>query len=148
MGHHAMDCGSMLIEREIEIAQPIEAVFAFVADARNDVRWCPKVRSVSGGPDRYEVVHKPVPFMPARRLEMTRVREEPPRLVEWRQDDGHDTFRVTYSLSPAGEGRTRLRQSSDAELGVPRLLHPLWRHGIGRDLARQLRELRDLLESD
>jgi carbon monoxide dehydrogenase subunit G len=136
----------MLIEREIEIERPIEAVFAFVADARNDVRWCSKVRSVTGGPERYEVVHKPVPFMRARQLEMTRVREEPPRLVEWRQADGHDVFGVTYSLSAAGEGRTRMRQSSDAELGVPRFLHPLWRHGIGRDLERQLRSLKELLE--
>jgi uncharacterized protein YndB with AHSA1/START domain len=137
----------MLIEREIEIERPIEAVFAFVADARNDVRWCHKVRSVSGGPDRYEVVHRPVPFMRERRLEMVRVREEPARRIEWREDDGHDVFSVTYSLEPLSPGRTRMRQCSDAELGVPRFLQPLWRHGIGRDLERQLKDLKKLLES-
>jgi uncharacterized protein YndB with AHSA1/START domain len=136
----------MVIEREIDIARPIEEVFAFVADARNDPRWCPKVRSVEGGPDRYAVVHAPVPLRPARRMEMTRVAADPPRQIEWRQDDGHDVFRVTYTLAPTADGGTRLRQRSDAELGVPRLLQPLWRRGIGRDLARQLRELKRLLE--
>ena len=138
----------MLIEREIEIARPIAEVFDFVADARNDVRWCRKVRSVSLVEDgRYEVVHKPVPGRPARRMEMTRLASDPPRLLELREDDGTDVFRVTYSLSPTAAGGTLLRQRSDATIGaVPRLLHPLWRHGIGRDLQRQLRDLKKLLE--
>jgi hypothetical protein len=58
-----------------------------------------------------------------------------------------DIFEVTYELEsiPAG---TRLRQRSDAQVGaVPRFLHPLWRHGIGRDLQRQLRDLKRLLEA-
>lgn len=136
----------VLIEREIEIERPPEEVFAFVSDARNDVRWCPKVRSVDGGPDSYEVVHAPVPLRPARRLRMTRVASDPPSRLEWLEDDGTDTFRVTYELSPAAGGGTLFRQRSDAELGVPRFLHPLWRHGIGRDLERQLRELKRELE--
>jgi uncharacterized protein YndB with AHSA1/START domain len=138
---------SMLIDREIEIARPLEEVFAFVADPRNDPRWCPKVLSVEGGPERYDVVHKPVPLRPARRLSMTRVREEPPRMIEWHQDDGTDVFKVTYELSPAADGGTRFVQRSDATVGaVPRFLHPLWRHGISRDVARQLRVLKRALE--
>jgi carbon monoxide dehydrogenase subunit G len=135
------------IEREIEIARPPEEVFQFVADPRNDPRWCPKVQSVEGNGDRYEVVHKPVPLRPARRLDMRRVGSEPPHRIEWTQDDGTDRFRVTYELEPTAGG-TRFRQISDAEIGaVPKPLHPLWRHGIGRDLQRQLRELKKLLES-
>src|SRR3954464_2050678 len=65
----------VLIERQIEIARRVEEVFAYVADPLNDVRWCPKVRSVKGGPERYEVVHKPVPLRPERDLVMTRVGE-------------------------------------------------------------------------
>jgi hypothetical protein len=30
---------------------------------------------------------------------------------------------------------------------VPRAFRPLWRFGIGRDLARQLRDLKRVLES-
>src|SRR5215213_10745469 len=96
-----MDFRPMLIEREIEIARPVEEVFDFVADPRNDVRWCRKVRSVDRvGDDRYAVVHKPVPGRPARRMEMTCVGSDPPHRLEFREDDGTDVFRVTYSLSP------------------------------------------------
>ena len=139
----------MLIERSISIDRPIEEVFAFVSDARNDVRWCRKVKSVSLVEDgRYVVVHKPVPGRPERRMEMTRVRSDPPHALEWLEDDGTDVFRVTYSLSSTASGGTRFVQRSDASVGaVPRWLHPLWRHGIGRDLARQLRDLKRVLES-
>jgi uncharacterized protein YndB with AHSA1/START domain len=136
----------VLIQREIEIARPVEDVFEFVSDARNDPRWCPKVRSVEGGPDRYEVVHAPVPLRPARQMEMTRVESDPPRRLVWREDDGTDTFDVTYELEPTATG-TRFRQRSDVNVGaVPRFMHPLWKQGIGRDIARQLRELKKVLE--
>jgi uncharacterized protein YndB with AHSA1/START domain len=143
-----MDYRPMLIEREIEIARPVDEVFAFVSDARNDVQWCRKVRSVERvAEDRYAVVHQPVPLRPARRMEMTLVASDPPRRLEWREDDGTDVFRVTYSLSATGSGGTLMRQTSDASVGaVPRWLHPLWRRGIGRDLQRQLRDLKELLE--
>jgi uncharacterized protein YndB with AHSA1/START domain len=134
------------IEREIEIGRPVEEVFAFVSDARNDPRWCPKVRSVEGGPDRYTVVHAPVPLRPPRTMEMTRVATDPPHRIEWSQDDGSDVFRVTYELEPTATG-TLFRQRSDAEVGVPRPLQPLWKHGIGRDIRRQLRELKRSLEA-
>ena len=135
----------MLIEREILIARPVEAVFAFVADPHNDVQWCPKVLSVEGGGDRYDVLHKPVPLMRARRLEMKRVESDPPRRIRWTEEDGTDRFEVTYELEPA-DGGTRFRQRSDAALGTPRWLHPLMRHGIGRDIALQLRRLKRTLE--
>jgi hypothetical protein len=140
----------MEVTRAISIRRPLDDVFAFVADARNDVRWCPKVRSVEGddpGPGaRYAVVHKPVPGKPPREMEMSCVGWEPPRRIEWLEDDGTDVFRVTYSLEEVPDG-TCLTQTSDFDLGAPRLLHPLYRVGIGRDVARQLRELKKLLES-
>ena len=139
----------MLIEREIEIARPVDEVFTFVADARNDPRWCRKVQSVERvADDRYSVVHKPVPGRPARRMEMTRVRWDPPHSLEGHEDDGTDVFRVGYALSPTASGGTLFRQRSDATVGaVPRWLYPLWRLGIGRDVQRQLRDLKRLLES-
>ena len=131
----------------MEIGRPIEDVFAFVSDPLNDPRWCRKVKSVTGAGDLYEVVHKPVPLRPARTMEMRRVAAEPPTRVEWLQDDGTDVFKVAYELESTATG-TRFRQRSDAEVGaVPRFLHPLWRHGIGRDVARQLRDLKRLLEA-
>jgi uncharacterized membrane protein len=139
----------VVIERSIEIRRAVEEVFGFVSDPLNDPRWCRKVQSVTAaGEGRWEVWHKPVPMRPARRMEMTRVAFEAPKRIEWLQDDGVDVFRVSYALSATGSGATRFVQRSDASVGaVPRLLHPLWRHGIGRDVARQLRDLKGLLES-
>ncbi len=137
----------MEIVRSIEIERPVDAVFAFVSDARNDPRWCPKVKSVEpAGGARYAVVHKPVPGKPERQMEMTRVSEEPPRRIEWREDDGTDVFEVTYELEDLG-GRTRFTQRSIAELGASRLMRPVYKAGIGRDIARQLKELKKLLEA-
>lgn len=137
----------MLIEREIEIARPVEDVFAFVSDPRNDPRWCRKVQSVEGSGDRFEVIHKPVPLRPARRMDMRRLDSRPPTRIEWSQDDGTDVFHVTYELEPTASG-TRFRQRSDAQIGaVPRFLYGLWRHGIGRDIAGQLRMLKRVLEA-
>src|SRR3954468_14034863 len=140
----------MLIDRKIEIERPLEEVFDFVADACNDPRWCPKVISVeavASSDDRFEVVHKPVPGRPERSMEMSRVAVERPVRIEWLQDDGTDVFRVTYSLSSLEDGRTRMKQTSAATIGAPRVLRPLYRAGIGRDIAGQLRRLKRLLES-
>jgi uncharacterized protein YndB with AHSA1/START domain len=150
---------SVEIVREVEIERPVEEVFAFVADPTGDPRWCPKVKSVSpvggggdGGPGRgacYAVVHKPVPLRPERRMEMTCVGWDPPRLLEWREEDCTDVFLVSYELEPLDGGRrTRFTQRSNAEIGAPRLLHPLFRHGIGRDVAGQLKRLKRLLEEE
>src|SRR6516225_140111 len=68
------DC-SMEVARSIEIFRPIDEVFALVADARNDPKWCPKVISavqlVGNGPGRgarYEVVHRPLPMRPPSKM--------------------------------------------------------------------------------
>ena len=36
----------MLIERTVEIERPVQDVYDFVVDARNDPEWCHKVQSV------------------------------------------------------------------------------------------------------
>lgn len=119
-----------------------------MSDPLNDPHWCRKVRSVTAaGEGRWDVIHAPVPLRPARRMQMTRVAFEAPTRIEWLEDDGTDVFRVEYSLSALPSGATRFVQRSDASVGaVPRWLYPLWRHGIGRDVARQLRDLKRLLE--
>jgi len=140
------------IVRKVEIGRPIDEVFSFVADATNDPRWCPKVKSVSlesgsAGDARYAVVHKPVPGKPERLMEMTCVAWDPPHRLDWREDDGSDVFVVSYLLEPLDAGRaTRLTQTSDASIGAPKLLRPIYRAGIGRDIAGQLRRLKKLLE--
>jgi hypothetical protein len=142
-----LDDPRVLIKREIEIARPVEEVFQYVADPANDVHWCPKVKSVEpAGDGRWSVIHKPIPLRPARRLDLRRVSAAPPVWIELLEDDGTDVFRVTYELEVV-EGGTRLRQSSDADLGAPRLVQPIVRAGVARDIERQLRELKRVLES-
>jgi uncharacterized protein YndB with AHSA1/START domain len=140
------------IERSVRLARPAVEVFDFVADARNDPQWCSKVRSVelvsptAGLDASYAVVHKPVPGRPARKMEMTCTAFERPRSISWRQDDGTDVFLVTYTIEELGD-RSRLTQRSEAQLGSSRLLRPVYRRGIGRDMAKQLDSLKKLLEA-
>jgi uncharacterized protein YndB with AHSA1/START domain len=141
------------VSRSIVIARPVEEVFAYLADARNDPEWCPKVISVEqvagDGPGpgaRYRVVHKPVPGRAAREMDHVCLSWRPPSAIEWREQDGVDVLVVTYSLEDL-DGITRLTQRSDAELGAPRVLHPLMRVGIGHDVARQLKTLKAGLEA-
>jgi uncharacterized membrane protein len=141
------------IARSIEIARPADEVFAFVADARNDPRWCPKIVSVEqvegDGPGpgaRYAVVHRPIPLRPARRMDHACTGWSPPHRIAWREDDGTDVIEVTYELEDLG-GATRLTQRDDARVGAPRLLHPLLKAGIGHDVGRQLKALKRLLET-
>jgi Polyketide cyclase / dehydrase and lipid transport len=70
---------------------------------------------------------------------------DPPKRIEWQEDDGHDLIKVTYQLAPV-DGGTRFTQRDYPELSAPKLLHPLMRAGIGADIAGQLRRLRRHLE--
>jgi hypothetical protein len=142
----------MQIVRAVVIDCHIEDVFAFVADPLNDPAWCAKVLQVEqvegDGPGpgaRYEVLHRPIPFRPARRMAYTCIDWDPPGRIAWREDDGPDIINVTYELESVWTS-TRLTQRDDAELGAPRALHPLLRIGIGRDVARQLRTVKRVLE--
>lgn len=138
----------MEITRSIVINRPREEVFAYLADARNDPQWCPKVISteLADADGRYAVVHKPMPGRPAREMRMTCRSKEPPARIEWHEDDGSDKFDVTYTLEEVG-GSTRFTQRSIASLSTPRLLAPVMRHGIGRDIDKQLRRLKATLEA-
>ena len=142
----------MHIARSVVIGKPIDEVFAFMAEPGNDPRWCAKVKTVEqvGGDQpgpgaRYTVVHKPVPGRPARQMDHECVAWDPPRRIDWHEADGTDVIRVTYRLEDFGDS-TRVTQEDDAELGAWSPLRPLYRAGISRDLARQLKALKEILE--
>jgi hypothetical protein len=142
----------MEIVRSVVIDCHVEDVFDYVADPLNDPRWCAKVLAVEqlhgNGPGpgaRYEVLHRPIPLRPAREMEYTCVGWDPPVRLDWLEEDGPDVIRVTYELEPVWTA-TRLTQRDEAHLGAARPLHPLLRYGIGRDVRRQLRSLKEVLE--
>ena len=146
---------AMRIVRAVVIDCHIEDVFAYVCDPLNDPQWCGKVLSVEqvegSGPGpgaRYDVLHRPIPLRPARRMAYACLDWDPPARIAWREDDGADLIDVGYELESVWTS-TRLTQRDDvARLGAPRALHPQLRIGIGRDVERQLRALKRLLEGE
>jgi len=143
----------MQIARSVVVDSHIEDVFDFVADPLNDPAWCPKVLVVDqvegDGPGpgaAYEVLHRPIPFRPPRRMVHRCLSWEPPRRIQWREDDGHDVIDVTYDLEPMWTSTRFTQRDEIVRLGAPRIVHPLFKHGIGRDIDRQLQSLQGVLE--
>jgi hypothetical protein len=143
---------AMQIVRSVVIDCHIEDVFRYVADPSNDPVWCAKVLAVeqvegegTGAGARYEVLHRPLPFRAARRMTYTCLAYDALGRIVWHENDGPTVIRVTYELEPVWTS-TRLTQRDEARLNAPRLLHRLVRAGIGRDVARQLRTLKQVLE--
>jgi uncharacterized protein YndB with AHSA1/START domain len=136
------------VEESIEIARPVEDVWAFVSDPANDARWCPKVRSVEpAGARRWNVTHKPVPLRPAVILEVEHLDVDPPSSLRMREEDDASVFEVAYRVEPAGGG-TRFTQISEFEWKkLPRLLHKTFARGVRNDVRGQLRELKKILET-
>jgi uncharacterized protein YndB with AHSA1/START domain len=143
----------MAVELSIEIARPPEEVFAFLADARNDPRWCASVVACEQqdgdgpGPDaRYLARHKPTPFHRVMPRSIEVVEYEAPRLLRWRQEDGNGVFHITYEVVPAGDG-VRFAQRDTIEWKVPgpvgRLAERLF---VRRHIGEQMEEVKRLLE--
>lgn len=138
----------MRVEEGVEIERPPADVWAVIADPSHDTRWCPKVKSVQVvAPHRWRVMHKPVPLRPAVVLDVEHLSLEEPSRLAMREEDEASTFEVEYRLQPTPRG-TRLTQTSDFEWKkLPRFLHGTFKRGVRRDVRRQLRELKRLLEA-
>lgn len=147
------------IERTIVIARPLEEVWEYIADLRNDPQWCDKVVSVKQlagdgpGPNTsYRVVHRPVRLKQSKELAVMVEEFEPPRLMRMRAEDDDGVLSVTYGLEQnhdmerSGEA-TRLTQRDRIEWKVPRLQVPIARRMVGRDIENQLLTLKSLLET-
>jgi uncharacterized protein YndB with AHSA1/START domain len=141
------------IEKSITIARPVGEVWEFIADARNDPQWCENVVSVEqlagdgpGPAARYRVMHRPRPFKPAVELTMDVVEFDPPHRLRWREEDADAVFNVEYHLEPAASG-TRLNQVDDIDWKIGKAALPIARLMVSRDIGRQFRSLKRLLES-
>jgi uncharacterized protein YndB with AHSA1/START domain len=100
----------MRIEKTIVIDCPLEAVWEYIADGRNDPEWCKKVISVEQvtgddpGPDAsYRVVHRPFRLEKPKELTVTVEEFNPPRRMHVREEDDDSVFDVTYVGDVAGE---------------------------------------------
>jgi hypothetical protein len=100
----------------------------------------------SAGERRWTVTHKPVPLRPPLTLTLEQVELRAPTLLRLREDDDVSVFQVEYELRPTASG-TRFTQASDFEWKrLPRVLHGTFARGVRRDVRRQLRELKRLIE--
>ena len=141
------------IERTVHVGRPVEDVFAFVSDCRNDPTWCQRVLECTqvegdgpGANARYRVVHRPQRLRPAMELDVRVQTFDPPYGMTLVEQDTDGTFNVAYVLR-SEDGGTRITQRDDIELsGVPRLLHPVGRRAIGRHLTEQFAALKRVLE--
>jgi uncharacterized membrane protein len=138
----------MRVAETVEIARPLDEVWAFVADHANDPQWCKKVMSVKAvAPRRWQVAHKPVPLRPAVTLMIEQLELDSPRRLRLREEDDASVFDVEYQLEHAGQG-TRFTQTSDFEWkALPRFMHKAFARGVQRDVRHQLRELKRVLEA-
>lgn len=138
----------MHVEEAVEIRRSPEQVWAFVVDRGNDPRWCKKVKFVEpAGECRWSVTHKPVPLRPPMTLVVEQLEADPPRLLVLREEDDASVFEVTYQLEAEGQG-TRFIQSSEFEWKkLPEVLNTAFGRGVRRDVQRQLRDLKHVLEA-
>ena len=144
----------MGVQRSVEIQRPPEEVFAFVADARNDPRWCGTVvacdQRAGDGPGpgaRYEARHKPTPFHRVMPRSIEVVEYTPPRVMRWRQEDANGVFHITYQVEPTARGAL-LTQRDEIEWKVPgpagRVAERLF---VRRHIGEQMSALKRLLEA-
>jgi len=139
----------MRVEESVEIRRSPEDVWAFVVDHVNDPRWCKKVKSVERVGERgWSVTHKPVPLRPSMILALEQVQADRPKLLVLREEDRASVFEVTYRLEADGQG-TRFTQSSEFEWkSLPKVLRTTFARGVRRDVQRQLRDLKHVLEAE
>lgn len=139
------------VEGSVLIRRPVEEVFEFVADARNDPAWCERVhwcRQVEGDSPvvgaRYVARHHPAgyPWPHLRKIEVVDL--VTPTLVRWRQADRLGEFDIAYELR-AVDGGTRLRQHDRIRWRLPGM-GLVGRRIVQRHVGEQHAVLRGLLE--
>jgi carbon monoxide dehydrogenase subunit G len=143
----------MRVEESIEINRPPEYVFTYVSDVGNFPEWMAhtlEVRKDTPGPpqygDKFTVAIKSV----GRRFETPyeRTSYEPTRRYTDRAVGGpipNQRWECTFQEVAGG---TRLMRVVDAEMGgILKLLEPLQRRTVKRQLRRDLKTLKDLLEA-
>ncbi|MFI6339570.1 SRPBCC family protein [Streptomyces sp. NPDC050535] len=118
-------------EAVVEIDRPVEEVFAYLADGRNDPEFSPRVLKIERTPDGPTAVGtifrstvKDAGMKSAREFRITEL--EAPGRIRWAEVSKNSVMAREggYDLEPLGEGRTRVR-----------LFNVLEGHGVGKLLV-------------
>jgi uncharacterized membrane protein len=131
------------IEESVEIAKPVEVVYALVRDLERAPDWQDSLESVD--------IHagKEVRNFGGRRQESTFVIQEddPPRRLAITSESRSASVRATFELQPAGDG-TRVDFTLDLELhGVARFAAGMVKGSVQRGSHDALQRLKELSES-
>ncbi|MFI9769699.1 SRPBCC family protein [Streptomyces sp. NPDC052415] len=118
-------------EATAEIDRPVEAVFEYLADGRNDPQFSPRVQKIERVPDAPTAVGtvfrstvKDAGMKTAREFRITAL--EAPGLIRWAEVSKNSVTASEggYDLEPLPDGRTRLR-----------IFNVLEGHGLGKLLV-------------
>ncbi|MCX5064143.1 SRPBCC family protein [Streptomyces sp. NBC_00201] len=115
-------------EAVVEVDRPVEEVFAYLADGRNDPQFSPRVLRIDRVPDTETAVGtvfrssvKDAGMKTAREFRITEL--EAPAKIRW-AEESKNTVMVReggYDLAALGDGRTRVR-----------IFNVLEGHGLGK----------------
>lgn len=146
-------------ERSVEIAAPVEDVFAFHLDTRNAASISPRGTRITDVTGRFPVVPGALVTMRMRqsafpvavewRLRIEAV-EPPRRVVDVAERSPFRSWRHEHLFQPLGPGRTLMtdRVAYRLPLGaLGRLAAPLVRRQLAHAFAERHRRTRDLLEA-
>jgi Polyketide cyclase / dehydrase and lipid transport len=140
------------IECAVTIERPLQEVWDFVLDSRNDPVWQTNVVEVGNGADRpVEVgveIEETFGFL-GRRLPVTLVvtEHEPTRHSAVEVTAGPVPGRGSYDFEAAGVG-TRFTYTLETDAhGLFKLAEPVFARMARRDVATSCEHLKDLLES-
>ncbi len=140
------------INHQIRIERPLKEVFEFVADSRNDPRWCPPVIEVQqtkgSGPGpgaEYSFSTKPGPIKTTGSFRI--VDFTPNERLYYEGENGIARFNYEYDFTADGENATSIRMSSTlAPKGFWRALQPMMHMASKKVTQEEFRNLKKLLE--
>jgi len=144
------------VESSEVIARPVQEVWAYVSDPRNEPKWHTDILEIkseadpSGGPGSSWVLGSTllvtVQFMGRRQYAVQVTGLEPDRRLEITTMTGPMRPTATYLLEPA-DGRTRFTRHVDLPVEGPlRIMKPLIRRNAEQRNARFVQNLKGLLE--
>jgi len=139
------------IHHQITIDRPVDEVFNYVTDSRNDPEWCPPVLEIEQltktGPEigaKYSMVVKPGPKQAEGSFEITDLDRNSHAVYKGENDMVR--FKYSYRFSE-NENSTTIRMTSEVDpKGVWKLFTPIIRSSSRKVAAEEFTNLKELLE--
>jgi len=139
------------LEHTVTIARPVEEVWDYVMDARNDPKWITNVIEVGKGADQPVEpgleIEETMKFYGVRLSTTLTVTEHEPPTHSAVDVRGPVDGRGSYRLEPV-DGGTRFTMTMDTDAhGFFKLAEPVFARMARRDVTSSVETLKDILES-